>query len=82
VQIRATTGADLPVLEAPFREAIADVYLSPGLGPLSHRSMSSHLLEGGGGLCRVAEDHEGAAGFASAWLRGDDWFPASLFVAP
>ena len=42
--------------------------------------IQSHLLRTGTSF--VALDGDSLLGYGSAWQRGDDWFLASLFVAP
>jgi GNAT superfamily N-acetyltransferase len=87
VRLRPTTPADLPALHRLFLEAIAAVYRPHGFEPPSQplevfSAQQTHILNRDPDLCRVAGDGDGALGFASAWVRGDDWFLASLFVAP
>jgi hypothetical protein len=87
VRLRPTTPEDLPALHRLFGEAIAGVYRPHGFEPPSQplevfSAQQTHILNSDPDLCRVADDGDGVRGFASAWVRGDDWFLASLFVAP
>ena len=54
--------------------------------PLRRRSRCSRTSSGTSSTVAaarcVAIDGDSLMGFASAWSRGDDWFLASLFVAP
>jgi len=86
VELRPTTVEDLPALHALFLASIAGVYLphrfEPPAPPLAvFASQQRHIIDSGG-RSLVAADGDSLMGFASAWSRGDDWFLASLFVAP
>jgi GNAT superfamily N-acetyltransferase len=85
VELRPTTAGDLPTLHTLFLDAIAGVYrphaFEPPAPPLEvFANQQRHILESGTSV--VAELDGAVVGFASAWARGDDWFLASLFVAP
>jgi GNAT superfamily N-acetyltransferase len=86
VQIRATTDADLPSLHRIFRSAVGELYTRHGFAapvaqPDVFEVLQRHIRDTGAGAVAVAADGK-VVGFASAWSRGDDWFLASLFVAP
>jgi GNAT superfamily N-acetyltransferase len=86
VELRPTTVRDLPSLHALFLEAIAGVYEPHGFEPSRQPlevfvNQQRHIVETGGASV-IAADSDRDFGFASAWTRGDDWFLASLFVAP
>ena len=85
VELRPTTAADLPALHALFRAAIGGVFLPHGFEspapPIDvFATQQRHLIDTGTAL--TAEADGTIVAFASAWTRGDDWFLASLFVAP
>jgi GNAT superfamily N-acetyltransferase len=86
VELRPTTVRDLPSLHALFLEAIAGVYEPHGFEPPRPPlevfvNQQRHIIETGGASV-IAADTDRDLGFASSWTRGDDWFLASLFVAP
>jgi GNAT superfamily N-acetyltransferase len=86
VELRPTTVGDLPALHALFLASIAGVYrphrFEPPAPPLEvFANQQQHIIDSGG-RSLVAADGDSLTGFASAWSRGDDWFLASLFVAP
>jgi GNAT superfamily N-acetyltransferase len=86
VELRPTTVGDLPAVHALFLASIASVYLphrfEPPAPPLEvFADQQRHIIDSGG-CSLVAIDGDSLMGFASAWSRGDDWFLASLFVAP
>ncbi len=86
MELRPTTVGDLPALHALFLTSIAGVYLphrfEPPAPPLEvFADQQRHIIDSGG-RSLVAADGDSLTGFASAWSRGDDWFLASLFVAP
>ena len=84
MELRPTTAADLPALHALFLDSIGGVFRPHGFEPPAppfdvFAGQQRHVLATG---VSVVAEHTGAiAGFASAWVRGDDWFLASLFVA-
>jgi GNAT superfamily N-acetyltransferase len=85
VELRPATADDLPELHALFLRSIGAVYerhsFDPPRPPLEvFANQQGHVLSSG--ACVVAHDERGSSGFASAWVRGDDWFLASLFVSP
>lgn len=84
--LRPTAPADLPALHDVFVTSMRALFephaLEPAVPPLEvFCAQQQHLLDTGG-LCVVAERDGVPIAFASAWTRGDDWFLASLFVAP
>ncbi|HZO34936.1 MAG TPA: GNAT family N-acetyltransferase [Gaiellaceae bacterium] len=86
MKLRATAADDLPILHELFVGAIADVYRPHGFEPPApsldvFAAQQEHLLRHDGARCVVALDRGRPVAFASAWLRGRDWFLASLFVA-
>jgi GNAT superfamily N-acetyltransferase len=86
VELRPTTVRDLPSLHTLFLEAIAGVYEPRGFEPPRPPlevfvNQQRHVIETGGASV-IAADTDRDLGFASSWTRGDDWFLASLFVAP
>jgi Acetyltransferase (GNAT) family len=85
VELRPTTVGDLPVLHELFLAAISGVYLPHGFQPPSppvdvFTTQQEHVLRTG--VSHVAVRDGTITGFASAWSRTDDWFLASLFIAP
>jgi GNAT superfamily N-acetyltransferase len=85
VELRPTSVGDLPALHELFLAAISGVYLPHGFQPPSppfdvFTTQQEHVLRTG--VSHVAIRDETITGFASAWSRGDDWFLASLFIAP
>ena len=85
MELRPTTAADLPALHALFLDAIGSVFRPHGFESPAppfdvFAGQQRHVLATGHSV--VAEHAAAIAGFASAWVRGDDWFLASLFVAP
>lgn len=87
MEIRRTRSADLPRLHGIFNRAIGSLFRSHGFDPPApslavFSGQQQHLLANDGELCSVAEIDGASVGFASAWVRGRDWFLASLFVEP
>jgi GNAT superfamily N-acetyltransferase len=83
VELRPTTDGDLPALHATFVDAIATVFAPRGFDVPSpslegFANLQRHVLATG--VSYVAEADGEVAGFASAWIRGDDWFLACLFI--
>jgi hypothetical protein len=84
VELRPTTDGDLPALHAIFLGAIGSVFLPHGFEPPTptletFSNLQGHLLRTGTSI--VAEADGTVVGYGSSWVRGDDWFLASLFVA-
>jgi GNAT superfamily N-acetyltransferase len=72
-------------LYSVFLESIGEVYrlhaFEPPSPPLEvFEAQQLHVLSTGDSVVAVEGDR--VSGFGSAWARGDDWFLASLFVAP
>jgi hypothetical protein len=85
VELRPTSVGDLPALHEVFLAAISSVYAPHGFEPPSpprdvFTLQQEHILRTG--ASHVATRDEEVVGFASSWSRGDDWFLASLFIAP
>jgi hypothetical protein len=85
VELRPTSVGDLPALYEVFLAAISGVYGPHGFQPPSppfaiFTTQQEHVLRTG--VSHVAIRDGTINGFASAWSRGDDWFLASLFIAP
>ena len=85
MELRPTTVGDLPALHEVFLAAISGVYLPHSFQPPSppvdvFTTQQEHVLRTG--VSQLAVNEGTIAGFASAWSRGDDWFLASLFIAP
>jgi GNAT superfamily N-acetyltransferase len=85
VELRPTAESDLPALHGVFLAAIGELYRRHGFTPPSppleaFANQQRHVIATGSSV--VALDGERMIGFGSAWARGDDWFLASLFVAP
>jgi len=83
VELRPTTDGDLPALHATFVDAISTVFEPRGFDVPSpslegFTNMQRHVLTTGIGY--VAEEDGEVVGSGSAFLRGDDWFLACLFV--
>jgi GNAT superfamily N-acetyltransferase len=84
VELRPTTDGDVPGLHAVFVAALGELFGRHGLAapapPVdAWSSQQRHLIRTGTSV--VAEDG-GVVGFGASFTRGDDWFLASLFVAP
>jgi GNAT superfamily N-acetyltransferase len=88
VELRRTRAADLPALFDIFNAAIGDLYRPHGFDPPAppfevFANQQRHLLAYDGERCVVADRGSGElVAFAAAWVRGDAWFLASLFVHP
>jgi GNAT superfamily N-acetyltransferase len=87
VELRATAADDLPDLHEVFLDAIAGVYRPHGFEPPApplevFTAQQEHLLRHDAERCAVLVEHGRPVAFASAWIRGGDWFLASLFVSP
>ena len=85
MELRPTSVGDLPALHQVFLAAISGVYLAHAFQPPSppvdvFTTQQEHVLRTG--VSHVAIRDGTITGFASAWSRGDDWFLASLFIAP
>ena len=85
MELRPTSVGDLPALHQVFLAAISGVYLPHAFQPPSppvdvFTTQQEHVLRTG--VSHVAIRDGTITGFASAWSRGDDWFLASLFIAP
>jgi GNAT superfamily N-acetyltransferase len=85
VELRPTTDADFPAMHAIFLVATGELFRrhcfeppTPSLEAFS--SQQGHLLLTG--VSCAAEDDGALIGYGTSWTRGDDWFLASLFVAP
>ncbi len=68
-----------------FDEAIGSVFRPHGFDPPSYvpgafTNIQGHIRRTG--LSVLAEEDGAVIGWGSSWTRGDDWFLASLFVAP
>ena len=87
MEIRHTTDADLPVLDAVFRAAIGELFRRHGFEPPNpppeaFAAQHRHLLRHDAERCFVAEDEGRVVAFVAALERGDAWFLSSLFVRP
>jgi GNAT superfamily N-acetyltransferase len=85
VELRPTTDGDLPELHAIFLAAIGSVFAPHGFDPPApsfeaFSGLQGHILRTGTSV--VAEDEGAVVGYCSSWTREDDWFLASLFIAP
>jgi Acetyltransferase (GNAT) family len=85
VELRPTTDGDLPALHVIFRQAIGSVFVPHGFEPpkpslTTFSNLQGHIRRTGTSV--VAEKDGRVVGYGSSWTRGDDWFLASLFVAP
>jgi GNAT superfamily N-acetyltransferase len=87
VELRPTAADDLPALHGVFLDAIAGLYRPHGFEPPTpplevFAAQQEHLLRHDPERCVVAVERGRPVAFAAAWLRGEDWFLASLFVSP
>ena len=85
MELRPTTDGDLPALHAIFLAAIGSVFVPHGFEPpapslATFSNIQGHIRRTGTSV--VAVDDERVVAYGSSWTRGDDWFLASLFVAP
>ena len=85
MELRPTTDGDLPALHAIFLDAIGSVFVPHGFEPptpslATFSNLQGHIRRTGTSV--VAEEDGRVVGYGSSWTRGDDWFLASLFVAP
>jgi GNAT superfamily N-acetyltransferase len=85
VELRPTTDGDVPALHAVFVAALGELFGRHGFAPPSPTleawsNQQRHLLRTGTSV--VADDGRAVAGFGASFTRGEDWFLASLFVAP
>jgi GNAT superfamily N-acetyltransferase len=85
VELRPTTGDDLPAIHETFTAAVGSVFRPHAFEPPEPSAEVFALLQrhvAATGLSYVAEQDGSVVGFGSSWTRGDDWFLASLFVRP
>ncbi|HEX6763266.1 MAG TPA: GNAT family N-acetyltransferase [Gaiellaceae bacterium] len=87
MDVRPTVADDLPVMHRLFLAAIGSVYephdFEPPAPPAEvFASNHGHLLATDPERCFVAASDGEVVGYVAAWLRGDDWFLGSLFIAP
>jgi GNAT superfamily N-acetyltransferase len=85
VELRPTTDGDVPALHTTFLDAIDSVFRPHGFDSPSPSlevfgTLQRHVAATG--LSVVAEERGAVLGFGAAWTRDDNWFLASLFVAP
>jgi GNAT superfamily N-acetyltransferase len=85
VELRPTTVDDVPAMHAVFVAALGELFERHGFDapspPLEAWSnQQQHLLRTGESV--VAEEGGAVVGFGASFTRGEDWFLASLFVAP
>ena len=85
MELRPTTDGDVPALHAVFVAALGELFGRRGFDapspPLeSWSNQQRHLISTGTSV--VADDGGVVVGFGASFTRGDDWFLASLFVAP
>jgi GNAT superfamily N-acetyltransferase len=85
VELRPTTDGDVAALHAVFVAALGELFGRHGFAapspPLEAWSnQQRHLIRTGASV--VADDRGTVVGFGASFTRGDDWFLASLFVAP
>ena len=85
MELRPTTDGDLPTLHAIFNDAIGSVFVPRGFEPptpslATFSNLQGHIRRTGTSV--VAEEDGRVVGYGSSWARDDDWFLASLFVAP
>lgn len=85
MELRPTTDGDLAELHGVFTDAIGSVFRPRGYEPPAPSvavltELQGHIMRTGRSF--VAEEDGVVVGFGSSWTRGDDWFLASLFVAP
>jgi GNAT superfamily N-acetyltransferase len=85
VELRPTTDGDLAAMHAVYTAALDSVFKPHDFdGPASpldvFTNVQRHVVRTGRSF--VAEDDGELVAFGSSWQRGDDWFLASLFVAP
>jgi ribosomal protein S18 acetylase RimI-like enzyme len=83
VALRPTTDADDATMHELFLDSIAAVYRPHGFDPPApplevFANQQRHVRRTG--VSVAAEDRGRVVGFASVWIRGDDWYLASLFV--
>ena len=85
MELRPTTDGDLPAMHRVFTDAIGSVFRPHGYEPPAPSvavlsGLQGHIMRTGRSF--VAEEDGVVIGYGSSWTRGDDWFLASLFVAP
>lgn len=85
MELRPTTDGDLAAMHAAYTAALDSVFTPHDFeGPASpfdvFENVQRHVAATGTSF--VAEDEGEVVAFGSSWQRGDDWFLASLFVAP
>jgi GNAT superfamily N-acetyltransferase len=85
VELRPTTDGDLAAMHRAYTAALDSVFKPHDFeGPASplpvFESVQRHVAKTGRSV--VAVDDGEVVAFGSSWQRGDDWFLASLFVAP
>jgi GNAT superfamily N-acetyltransferase len=87
MEIRPTTDADVPALDAVFRAAIGELFHRhafepPNPPPEAFAAQHRHLLQHDAERCFVAEDEGRVVAYVAALARGDAWYLSSLFVRP
>jgi GNAT superfamily N-acetyltransferase len=85
VELRPTTDGDVPALHRVFVAALGELFGRHGFAaptPLleAWSNQQRHLIRTGTSV--VAHDAGTVVGFGASFTRGEDWFLASLFVAP
>lgn len=85
MDLRPTAAGDLPALHEVFVDAVGELhrrhgFAAPGAPLPIFELLQAHVMATGASM--VAVDGDRPVAFGSAWWRGDDWFLASLFVAP
>jgi GNAT superfamily N-acetyltransferase len=85
--LRPTTLADLPAMHRVFVAAIGGLYRTHGFTPPdppleAFSAQQAHLLEHDAERCWVAQAGDEVVAYCAAFVRGDTWFLASLFVRP
>ncbi|HZT90801.1 MAG TPA: GNAT family N-acetyltransferase [Gaiellaceae bacterium] len=86
MELRPAAAADAASLHDVFTSAIGELYgrhgfAAPAVPRPVFELLQEHVRATGTSVVADAGGDR-IAGFASAWSRGDDWFLASLFVAP
>lgn len=88
VSYRAATSDDIEAQHAVFVAAEGELLGRHGFGwadpppPAALAPGFRHFLEHDGGRCFVAEANGRVVGYSAAWVRGDAWFLAGLFIDP
>ncbi|MDH5242919.1 MAG: GNAT family N-acetyltransferase [Chloroflexota bacterium] len=88
VSYRAATDGDIGGQHAAFVAAEGELLNRHGFGWATPPPVDAlapgfrHFLQHDAGRCFVAESEGRVVGYSAAWVRGETWFLAALFIEP